>query len=688
MRLSLSLKILLANLSILALLLVAAVIMVLGTGRQQRQVDVAALAAERAAVDAMALVSVIKDVRSGVMRVQLWLTDISATRGLDGLDTGLEEAERAQADLLRDTAAARRQAAAMGLTEVEASLSRIEGFYGNFYAKGKAMAQAYVNSGPEVGNMLMGAFVGETDGMTAELDAVVEDVRKVADKAAAGMRRELDEAAGIAARLAWLVVVLAGIGVAIAGLVLLALRQNVVRPLVRLTDALTRIGRGDLDVPVPPMQGRRDELADMAHAVASLRERSEENARLRDAQRNGEAAAERERRGALRNMAETVEAESRASVDGIAVETRAMDGAASAMAESAAQVRDSAANVATAAMHALANAQAVAGATEELTASINEISAQVAHATSLSGQAVERSNHTRATIDSLSEVVEQIGGVAGLIREIAEQTNLLALNATIEAARAGDAGKGFAVVASEVKNLATQTTRSTEEISARIIQIQNVTATAVAAVEEIGRAISAMDDVSASIAGAMEEQAAATREISRNVTETAEAAQEVATRIETVSQEAGSTGQKAVAMREVATRIVGSVSELRQTLVRVVRTATADVDRRQDERHAVDEPVTVETAAGPRQGRLRNISAGGALVEGAGLTVGEQGRLVLAGLPGPIAFRVATATDGAATDGPAAAAKHGGENGLAFLLDEGQQQALAASLAARFARAA
>ncbi|WND75892.1 methyl-accepting chemotaxis protein [Thalassospiraceae bacterium LMO-SO8] len=91
--------------------------------------------------------------------------------------------------------------------------------------------------------------------------------------------------------------------------------------------------------------------------------------------------------------------------------------------------------------------------------------------------------------------------MVAIISDITEQTNLLALNATIEAARAGEAGKGFAVVASEVKNLASQTAKATDEISAQIAEIQSATDDAVAAILAIGKVIEEISNVTHGIAG-------------------------------------------------------------------------------------------------------------------------------------------------------------------------------------------
>ena len=363
-------------------------------------------------------------------------------------------------------------------------------------------------------------------------------------------------------------------------------------------------------------------------------------------------------------MAQTVESESRSAVEQVSTEAGMMAETAESMERSAAQVSENAQNVAAAADQALANAEAVASATEELTSSIREISGQVSNAMSASRQAVESGERTTVTIDSLSGVVAQIGDVANLIRDIAAQTNLLALNATIEAARAGEAGKGFAVVASEVKNLATQTTNSTEEISKKIAEIEAVTADAVSAVAQISVAIREMDEISTTIASAMEEQSAATQDIARNVAETADAASEVASRISTVSSEARDTGAKAVAMREIAARVTSGVSSLRQTLIRVVRTATSDVDRRHSERFPTNTPCQVRLGGRSVEAVLRNVSRGGALLSGADLPANGRGEIVLAGSPKPIPFRVVTIDDGMTS--------------VAFEIDEPSRQALVA----------
>lgn len=87
-------------------------------------------------------------------------------------------------------------------------------------------------------------------------------------------------------------------------------------------------------------------------------------------------------------------------------------------------------------------------------------------------------------INELESQSEEIGSILDVISGISEQTNLLALNAAIEAARAGEAGRGFAVVADEVRNLATKTASSTEEINK---MIGNLRAKSKEAVEAMGK---------------------------------------------------------------------------------------------------------------------------------------------------------------------------------------------------------
>lgn len=413
----------------------------------------------------------------------------------------------------------------------------------------------------------------------------------------------------------YLVLGISCLSMLIAALVGLLLARGIARPILGIIDAMRQLAAGNHQVVLP--KRRDDEIGQMTEAVEVFRTNAIECARLEAENRAQTQRAEAERRAALSGMAQTIEAETASALEQIRQRTSAMAGIADEMSASATRTGGSAETAAAAAGKALANAQTVASAAEELATSIREIGGQVSQSTMVVGRAVTAGAETRATIETLNHQVERIGVVADMISEIAAKTNLLALNATIEAARAGDAGKGFAVVASEVKQLAKQTARSTDEIARHIAEVRSATNASVQAVVRIEQTITEVNAIAGSIAAAVEQQGTATAEIARNVVETANAANEMTARTGEVSAEADETGRHAADVRNHAAGLDGAMHELRRSVIRVVRTATPEVDRRAEPRHAVD--LACRLAIGDRtyDAQVVDLSDGGAYVRGA-----------------------------------------------------------------------
>ena len=320
--------------------------------------------------------------------------------------------------------------------------------------------------------------------------------------------------------------------------------RGITSPLSYIAANMLRLAEGDKEIEVKFTE-QPNEIGDLSRSMSIFLEKTVAMEEMQKKQEEAEHRAEEEKRQMMMKMADDFEASVGQVVELVSSASVEMRTSSETMGTNASTATRQSAAVAAASEEASANVQTVATAAEELSASIAEISRQVSQASRIASGAVQQAQETNVKVQGLADAADKIGEVVALITDIADQTNLLALNATIEAARAGDAGKGFAVVASEVKNLANQTAKATEEISAQIGGIQTATQEAVEAIAAIGKTISEIDEVAAGIASAVEQQGAATQEIARNVEQAAAGTQEVSSNIVGVSQAANDTGEAA-----------------------------------------------------------------------------------------------------------------------------------------------
>jgi methyl-accepting chemotaxis protein len=214
----------------------------------------------------------------------------------------------------------------------------------------------------------------------------------------------------------------------------------------------------------------------------------------------------------------------------------------------------------------------VASSIQDIAATLSSAAEDAEHTSELAAAARQLVDAAKEDSRALSEAARTIEQVIALIEDVAGQTNLLALNATIEAARAGEMGRGFGVVAHEVKQLATRTSRATEDVRGGL---QGITAAAQRIAERVARLVQSIDQVAAvadAIAGSMRKQDANSRAITSTTANTAHDVRDVASTVKDVAGMIGETKQAADLVTRVSTDLGRQAGDLRSAVERFIET--------------------------------------------------------------------------------------------------------------------
>ena len=197
------------------------------------------------ATEMTALALEAKDMSADVIQVQQFLTDVSATRGQDGLDDGfklaLEHREAFIQGLDKFV-----QASRVGRVDVPAVvLTGLRTRFDNFYNAGLTMAKAYVRGGPQEGNPMMEPFDKASTDMQADLQPFVKQQTELLVSSIASSLSDVR-------LMQWLSAVVCAAAALVVGVASWRLARSVVVPVGEVVQAVRRMASGDLRLPFKP----------------------------------------------------------------------------------------------------------------------------------------------------------------------------------------------------------------------------------------------------------------------------------------------------------------------------------------------------------------------------------------------------------------------------------------------------
>lgn len=391
-----------------------------------------------------------EEVQFQVLQVQQWLTDVSATRGLDDLDDGFEKAEMAAQEFYR-------LIDVIGFLNpnVVPALDNIKLDFEDYYDKGKEMAKAFIDHGPEKGNALMAEFDESAEIINGRLKDISLTLEGIMNRSVSDLGEQIDNSL---VRLNVL-----GISTILASLIMIAyVVIGVVRPLRKLSGQIKRVTESR-DFTWSEEVHRKDEIGMIAkdfNVLVDTVRRIMVSIRNDIEKANSVAVNVDDKalkmRGDMESMSATTE-ELAASMEETYASAEEMQTASDEMGEEVKSIEVKSAE----------GKEVSERIRKDVERNIRELSEKI---TAVESTGTRIGEELRGSLEKAKKV-QEIHRLSNTIEGINSQTNLLALNASIEAARAGEAGRGFSVVANEIRNLAEQSGVAIKDIRGTATEI-------------------------------------------------------------------------------------------------------------------------------------------------------------------------------------------------------------------------
>jgi methyl-accepting chemotaxis protein len=361
--------------------------------------------------------------------------------------------------------------------------------------------------------------------------------------------------------------------VAAVGVGTLYVQRRLVKRLISISNALRLLASGDVAAALPSIS-TSDEMGEMSRALQVLHAGELERRKLIERERT-EQIAQQKRATSIDAIIDDFRVTVTSVVTTLTGHASAMETTARGLSAIANKADKQARDVSLSSASTSNNVRTVADATEELGVSIHQINEQAGHTRGVVTRAAEIAHSAHELGDQLSVGANRIGDVVKVIRDVAEQTNLLALNATIEAARAGQSGRGFAVVANEIKQLASQTAKATEDITAQIATIQTSTIEAVDVIQSINAVTDDIARFTTAVASSVEQQSNVAQMITRNVQGAAAGVTQLAGNMTEVTRAIGETNRFASEVLDVAHTLSAQTSTIDKAVEDFLKRVTA-----------------------------------------------------------------------------------------------------------------